>query len=177
MLVFALIAASAGCGDDTNSRHRERVALAPDHYDSFTQTASEEAERRLELIRAEIATLPLAHWAGEYHGGDGLGMRVQIALAPKSGFVYRWDGCLGNYDLNWGEVREVDSKLHLDFHFSNPANDFAGCAPVLSRERLDGNILFDATATPAPDAIYPRFTVFRSKSAETTTLPSSPGTR
>jgi len=46
-------------------------------------------------------------WAGEYYTGDGLGMNVIIKIAPKSGVVYTWHGCLGLYDANHGDIAET----------------------------------------------------------------------
>jgi hypothetical protein len=44
---------------------------------------------------------------------DGLGVNVEVFLAPRAGFVFRWEGCLGLYDQNFGTVREVEGALQL----------------------------------------------------------------
>lgn len=72
-------------------------------------------EQRRRGIQAELQTLGAAQhvdapmalapaWAGEYYVGDGLGMNVSIAAAPKAGIVYTWHGCLGLYDGNYGDI-------------------------------------------------------------------------
>jgi hypothetical protein len=59
----------------------------------------------------ELKTLKAHAWAGKYHYGDGLGVNVDLSLAPKSGFVFTWHGCLGLYDLNYGGVEEADGRI------------------------------------------------------------------
>src|SRR4030095_1837931 len=58
-------------------------------------------------IRAELLNLPKHAWAGDYYRGDGLGVNVSLLIAPEAGFVFTWDGCLGRYDWNYGNVRVV----------------------------------------------------------------------
>src|SRR4051812_843941 len=77
--------------------------------DSATPAEKEQAiveslrkQIEVELETLDRATLNQGHWAkewaGEYCCGDGLGMNVTIAIAPKTGVVYTWYGCLGLYD-------------------------------------------------------------------------------
>lgn len=71
-------------------------------------------EDRSARIRTELAdkhtldNLPEDHWArrwaGEYYVGDGLGMNVQILVAPDAGITYTWHGCMGLYDGNHGQI-------------------------------------------------------------------------
>lgn len=102
-----------------------------DEAAKHTQSAEAEANSRSGRILAEISQLQGHPWAGKYYFGDGLGVNSHLTIAPKSGFVFEWHGCLGCYDRNWGEVQERDGALHLDFHFPNGQADYSGCAPVL----------------------------------------------
>jgi hypothetical protein len=70
-------------------------------------------------------------WAGKYHYGDGLGVNVDLSLAPKSGFVFTWHGCLVLYDLNYGGVEEADGRIRLVFKYPNDRKGFPGIAPEL----------------------------------------------
>jgi hypothetical protein len=59
-------------------------------------------------IAAEAKSLPDHAWAGRYYTGDGLGMNVSLMVAPQSGFLWYWTGCLGMYGLNHGGVSVND---------------------------------------------------------------------
>jgi hypothetical protein len=87
------------------------------------------ADRREDLIKEKIAKLGEHEWAGEYHYGDGLGVNVNLTLAPESGFVFTWHGCLGLYDLNYGDVRFEDGLVKLVFKHTNRRGGFHGIAP------------------------------------------------
>jgi hypothetical protein len=107
---FALTAVRAE--DDTDAFDKERAVI---------KSLEEE-------IRAELKTLDRSklkdedwakEWAGKYYCGDGLGMKVTIGIAPKSGLVYTWYGCLGLYDANHGKIVEtfpggIKVKLAID---------------------------------------------------------------
>jgi hypothetical protein len=67
-------------------------------------------------------------WAGEYYKGDGKGENVSLALAPQTGYVFEWHGCLGVYDRNYGGVSVVDGKIRLSFTFPNERHGFQGIA-------------------------------------------------
>jgi hypothetical protein len=82
-------------------------------------------------IKEELAQLKDNQWAGEYYYGDGLGVNVELIIAPKSGFVFTWHGCLGLYDLNYGNVEWTDRKIKLLFEHSNKRKGFQGIAPEL----------------------------------------------
>jgi hypothetical protein len=58
-------------------------------------------------------------------------VNVSLALAPESGFVFRWDGCLGLYDLNYGEVAFSNGTVKLLFRYHNDRKGFQGMAPEL----------------------------------------------
>ncbi len=83
------------------------------------------------LIDEELNALTGHPWAGRYYYGDGLGVNVALSLAPKSGFAFTWNGCLGLYDLNYGDVVEVDGRIRLIFKYPNDRKGFQGIAPEL----------------------------------------------
>jgi hypothetical protein len=89
------------------------------------------AKQRKKQIEEELKTLKAHPWAGKYYYGDGLGVNVSLALAPESGFVFQWHGCLGLYDLNYGAVLETDHEIRLAFKFPNERKGFEGIAPEL----------------------------------------------
>lgn len=73
------------------------------------------AETRRNKILRELEDLGDHEWAGIYTCGDGLGMNVAIYVAPKGGFTYTWDGCMGLYDVNHGDILEArDGLLRVD---------------------------------------------------------------
>ncbi|MCC6229218.1 MAG: hypothetical protein IT432_08340 [Phycisphaerales bacterium] len=49
-------------------------------------------------------------YAGEYNGGDGLGMNFTVKFAPESGFYFRQYGCTGTYDENHAEIIKADDS-------------------------------------------------------------------
>jgi hypothetical protein len=115
--------AFAQAESDTPPRATEEVA-APNWQKAQSLIKQEEpaANERLDRIKAELAALPqakdapawAAEWAGQYYTGDGRGMNVAITLAPQSGLVYTWHGCMGLYDLNHGDIaNDFDGGLQL----------------------------------------------------------------
>jgi hypothetical protein len=58
-------------------------------------------------------------------------VNVSLALAPESGFVFSWHGCLGLYDLNYGEVASTNGTVRLLFRYPNDRKGFQGIAPEL----------------------------------------------
>ena len=62
----------------------------------FSASAEHKATERRSAVQAEIKTLGKHPWAGEYYEGDGLGVGISLALAPKAGYVFEWHGCLGD---------------------------------------------------------------------------------
>ena len=75
--------------------------------------------RRRARIREVLQSTPAAEWAGEYYGGDGLGVNVTLSLAPGAGIAATWFGCLGLYASNEGDVEERADGT-LAFHFNRP---------------------------------------------------------
>ena len=77
----------------------------------------EELRSRYTQIRDEIAAIKAGkiepgadwaeEWAGQYYCGDGTGMNVRIAIAPRGGMTYAWTGCLGLYEFNYGQIVEA----------------------------------------------------------------------
>jgi hypothetical protein len=100
-------------------------------WGKFSRWAKAGAERKTELINQELENLKNHPWAGKYYYGDGLGVNVNLSLAPKSGFVFMWNGCLGLYDLNYGGVGEADGRIRLVFKYPNDRKGFQGIAPEL----------------------------------------------
>jgi hypothetical protein len=98
----------------------------PANLSSGTDNA---AQAKREAILAEIKTLGDHEWAGEYYSGDGLGVNISLEIAPGSGYLFEWHGCLGLYDRNYGPVAETDNLIHLSFTFENKRKGFRGIAP------------------------------------------------
>jgi hypothetical protein len=96
----------------------------------FSTRSKAALEARKEQIDQELNTLKGHAWAGTYYYGDGLGVNVDLRLAPKSGFAFTWNGCLGLYDLNYGDVVEADGRIKLAFKYPNDRKYF-GIAPEL----------------------------------------------
>lgn len=91
---------------------------------------SADAERTAERLRTkinnEIRSLKSHPWAGEYYEGNGLGVGKRLVLAPASGYVFEWHGCLGLYDRNYGTIVVTNDILHLSFTFTNVQEGFQG---------------------------------------------------
>lgn len=96
---------------------------------------SKEAERTAKNMRgkilSEIKKLGDHEWAGEYYAGDGLGVNTYMVVAPKSGYVFEWHGCLGLYDRNYGTVAWTNNRVRLSFTFKNNREGFQGIAAEL----------------------------------------------
>jgi len=97
----------------------------------FSQASVAASEVQTKEIHQELRHLNDHDWAGEYYFGDGLGVNVSLALAPQSGFVFSWHGCLGLYDLNYGGVAFTDGSVKLLFKYPNKQEGFEGIAPEL----------------------------------------------
>ncbi len=75
-----------------------------------------EIEERCTKVEAEITRLGPEHaWAGRYYEGDGLGSNTTIWVAPDSGCLAVYTGCLGLYGANWGKVEAHGLRLTLVF--------------------------------------------------------------
>src|SRR5262245_23771504 len=94
-----------------------------------TDRAESEAKQRRAKISAEIQKLGVHEWAGDYFAGDGLGVNTSLVLAPASGYVFEWHGCLGLYDRNYGAVAWTNNRIRLSFTFENTRKGFQGIAP------------------------------------------------
>lgn len=89
------------------------------------------ARTRGRLIQGELRTglTSLPAGSGHYVEGDGEGENVDLWLAPRSGFLFEWNGCLGLYDRNFGEVRAVAETVRLHCKLPNhPGAGFQGTA-------------------------------------------------
>ena len=108
------------------------VAVAGEPEDpKYSRESATAAVSRREKILAEIESLHGHEWAGEYYAGDGLGVNTSLVVAPDSGYVFEWHGCLGLYDRNYGAVTWADGRIHLAFTFDNQRKGFQGIAPEL----------------------------------------------
>lgn len=94
-------------------------------------SATSIANSKRQEILDEIKNLKDHEWAGTYYAGDGLGVNTSIVLAPKSGYVFEWYGCMGLYDRNYGAVTWANGRIHLSFTFENKREGFQGIAPEL----------------------------------------------
>src|SRR5262245_32032 len=90
-------------------------------FDQAKQSATAErtANSMRDKIRAEVKSLGEHEWAGEYYAGDGLGVNTSLAIAPKSGYVFEWHGCLGLYDRNYGAVAWTNGRVRPSFTYKN----------------------------------------------------------
>jgi len=111
------------------------LAAPARHSDSLPPKLSRAAQHRADIqeekIQQELTKLQDHPWAGEYYYGDGLGVNVDLAVAPQNGFVFRWHGCLGLYDLNYGSLAISGEKIRLLFTYSNKREGFQGIAAEL----------------------------------------------
>lgn len=97
----------------------------------FSKDSIKASEAQVERIQLELHQSNNPGWAGEYYFGDGLGVNVTLTLAPQSGFVFDWRGCLGLYDLNYGEVQFTNGTVRLLFKYPNRLDGFLGISPEL----------------------------------------------
>ncbi len=102
------------------------------HDDRLSPRSQAAAKAREKRIKSELAQLPGHEWAGDYFYGDGKGTNVSLLFAPRSGFVFSWHGCLGLYDLNYGDVTAYGGRLKLLFEHPNRREGFEGIAPELT---------------------------------------------
>jgi len=96
-----------------------------------SRAAETTAKSMRQKILAEVKRLGEHEWAGEYYAGDGLGVNTSVVIAPKSGYVFEWHGCLGLYDRNYGTVAWTNGRVRLSFTFANQRKGFQGIAPEL----------------------------------------------
>jgi len=108
-----LLGAATGYGRDEEKR---------------SEKAESAAKQQHAKIRSELQNLDSPDWAGEYYAGDGLGVNTSLVLAPTSGYVFEWRGCLGLYDRNYGAVAWTNNRIRLSFTFENTRKGFQGIA-------------------------------------------------
>ena len=63
--------------------------------EKLSEKALATSRGRTNRIKEELAQLKDNQWAGEYYYGDGLGVNVNLIIAPKSGFVFTLVWLLG----------------------------------------------------------------------------------
>jgi hypothetical protein len=108
------------------------VACAAEPEDPKRSAEAEKtAKQRRAAISEELKTLGDHQWAGEYYFGDGLGVNVGFAVAPKSGYLFEWHGCLGLYDRNYGTATQKGDRIQLAFTFENDRDGFQRISPEL----------------------------------------------
>src|SRR6266581_3002863 len=107
------------------------LSLADDLESKTSARAEKTAKGMRAQIVSELKKLQNHPWAGEYYAGDGLGVNTTLSIAPKSGFVFEWHGCLGLYDRNYGAVTWTNGRVRLSFTFENQRKGFQGIAPEL----------------------------------------------
>ena len=95
----------------------------------FSKRADANLAARKKQIQQELESLKDDSWAGHYYYGDGLGVNVELDLAPKSGFAFTWNGCLGLYDMNYGEVVESGGTIRLVPQLPNERKPLESIAP------------------------------------------------
>jgi len=123
---FSLLTAAIGIGVFGLSGQ-----IASGKNKKFSKRSEAAASAKKEQIRRELNTLKDHPWAGSYYYGDGLGVNIHLSLAPKSGFEFTWNGCLGLYDLNYGDVIEKHGRITLVFTHANSRRAYEGIAPEL----------------------------------------------
>lgn len=88
-----------------------------------------EIARRRRAIAAEIKSFDSAHpWAGHYYMGDGLGVNIELDVAPNAGAIVTWRGCLGRYGWNWGKITVEGDRLCIAFERPSDALGASGFA-------------------------------------------------
>jgi hypothetical protein len=106
------------------------VAVAADPEQAkHSATAERNAKSKRQAILGEIKKLADHEWAGDYYAGDGLGVNTSVVIAPHSGYVFEWHGCLGLYDRNYGTAVWINGQIRLSFTFENQRKGFQGIAP------------------------------------------------
>jgi len=95
----------------------------------FSKHADANLAARKKQIQQELESLKDDSWAGHYYYGNGLGVNVELNLAPRSGFAFTWNGCLGLYDMNYGDVVESGGTIRLVPQLPNQRKPFEGIAP------------------------------------------------
>jgi hypothetical protein len=130
--------------------------------DNLSAGSQAEADVRAGRIKEELAHLKGHEWPGEYYRGDGLGVNVSLVIAPGAGFVFRWSGCLGLYDLNYGGIAVTGGRIKLSFEHPNRPDGAMGIDPELipvlwgERHYLVGSAEMKEFANAVNSGIEPR---------------------
>ncbi len=77
-------------------------------------------DRIRNAFQREMLMLADHDWAGAYYYGDGLGCNVSITLSPKTGMTYKWIGCSGLYDIDYGPIVDIQHD-YIDVKLSLPS--------------------------------------------------------
>jgi hypothetical protein len=106
-------------------------AQAGESEEKLSKESISTSEARSKRILEELGQPGKPDWAGEYYYGDGLGVNVSLTIAPQNGFVFTWTGCLGLYDLNFGDISFSNGTIKLLFNYPNDRHGYQGAAPEL----------------------------------------------
>lgn len=110
-----------------NASCQQPAAKQTDRADKFTAEAEAAWSAHAAKIKDEIEANPQHPWAGWYYYGDGMGVNASLGLAPRSGFVFKWTGCIGVYDRNYGDVQLAhDGSIILSPNFENDRRGLQG---------------------------------------------------
>lgn len=92
---------------------------------ALQRASAPQVSQRLAAIESELAvTSRRPAWAGRYYSGDGLGENVSLHLAPRTGCAVVWEGCLGLYGQNEGEVVAEGPYVRLVLEQPNEPGEF-----------------------------------------------------
>lgn len=108
----------------------------------LSDNSNEEARIYLSNIKAEIRRLGKHDWAGEYSFGDGLGMNADLLIAPNSGFLFTWSGCLIR-EQGFGDLKVENNKIILNY--KNVATDWSDWSELLMVKWGDVRFLIPST--------------------------------
>mgnify|MGYP001573744111 CR=1 FL=1 len=79
-----------------------------------------------EGLQENYIPVPAEKVYGKYYRGDGLGVNHYLELVMNGRFVFRWYGCLGEYDKNKGAFKIEGDKLILLPELPNIQKGFQG---------------------------------------------------
>lgn len=79
-----------------------------------------------EEVQEDFIPIPAEKVYGKYYRGDGLGVNHYLELVMNGRFIFRWDGCLGEYDKNEGAFKIEGDKLILSPELPNIQKGFQG---------------------------------------------------
>lgn len=110
-----------------NASCQQPAAKPTERAAKFTAEAEAAWSAHAAIIKDEIEANPRHPWAGWYFHGDGMSVNASLGLAPRSGFVFRWSGCIGVYDRNYGDVQLApDGSIILSPTFENDRRGLQG---------------------------------------------------